>query len=199
MHARLDQLLSLRDGEPVDAEVRDHVQQCDACRAEIHRLSRMQERLQALPPIDPPHDFWRDIESKVDADRARPKWRFVAAAALVVVAGALGYLRSHDRESQTIARTETAATPSSAEIERLIAESRELEALLAYLPEPQVERVSTVAAVDSLEQRIQWLDWQLANADDDLDPQQTQRLWSQRVDLMDSLVKVRYAQSTAVF
>jgi hypothetical protein len=198
MHVRVDQLLSLRDGEPVVAEAREHIQHCAHCRAEFDLLAQVRERLNALPAIDPPRDFWRDIESRAARDRERPRWRVAAAAAIAVVAVA-SYLGVRDgRDSQLIAATEPAPYPSN-EIERLIEQSRELEALLTHLPEPQVERVSTAAAIDSLEQRIQWLDWQLGTADDELDPQQTQRLWSQRVDLMDSLVKVRFAQSTTVF
>ena len=40
------------------------------------------------------------------------------------------------------------------------------------------------------------LDWQLAyGSDAGLDRVQARRLWSERVELMDSLVKVRYAES----
>jgi hypothetical protein len=118
----------------------------------------------------------------------------------LVVAGAIAFVGSRDVSSSTsesAARTvsESLVAPTS-EVEQLIAQSRRLEELLAYLPErPQVERVSTAATVDSLEQRIQWLDWRLVYQSDGLDERQARRLWSERVDLMDSLVKVRYAQS----
>lgn len=202
MHARLDQLLSLRDGAPVDAELLTHIRQCAVCQAESARLMQTRERLRALPPIEPSRDFWGDIEARAAARPQRHVGVGAGIAAAVAVAAVLGYLGLRDdSSSQQIANVESdsviVAGASNEELERLIAQSRELEAVLAYLPErPQVERVSTSATVDSIEQRIQWLDWQLANASDGgLDQRQAQRLWSERVDLMDSLVKVRYAES----
>lgn len=79
----------------------------------------------------------------------------------------------------------------------LVAQSQELEHLLQALPErPHIERVSTAATIDAIEQRIQWLDWQLSYAPDaGLSEEQARQLWRERVELMDSLVKVRYAQA----
>jgi hypothetical protein len=54
--------------------------------------------------------------------------------------------------------------------------------------------------IDTIEERIQWLDFQLSDAPDSgLNERQTQRLWSERVELMDSLVKVRYAEGGVTF
>jgi hypothetical protein len=51
------------------------------------------------------------------------------------------------------------------------------------------------ATIDTIEQRVQWLDQQLSYAPvAGLDDAQTYQLWRERVDLMDSLVKVRYAE-----
>ena len=45
----------------------------------------------------------------------------------------------------------------------LVAQSQQLEDLLQTLPErPRIERVSTAATIDTIEQRIQWLDFQLS-------------------------------------
>jgi hypothetical protein len=60
--------------------------------------------------------------------------------------------------------------------------------------------VSTAATIDTIEQRIQWLDFQLSNAPDgDLSEEQSRRLWRERVELMDSLVKVRYAEAGSLW
>lgn len=201
MHARLDQLLSLRDGAPVDAEVHAHVQQCRVCLAELKRLAQLRERLHALPQIDPPRDFWQDIEARAAATPPRRRYGAgIAAGAVAVVLAAVAYVGMRDPQVAAPETARTVATSGQAagdELEALIAQSRELEALLSSLPErPQVERVSTAITVDSLERRIQWLDWQLANGTDaQLDRRQAHRLWSERVDLMDSLVKVRYAEA----
>lgn len=202
MHARLDQLLSLRDGAPVDQDVRAHVQQCTICLAESARLAQVRDGLRLLPVNDPPRDFWADIEARASEPRRRYGLGIATAAAALLVA-VLGYVGVRDRplESEQVANLEPIAQPAANdELEHLIAQSRELEALLAYLPErPHVERVSTAATVDSLEQRIQYLDWQLANGPaTGLDQRQAQRLWTERVDLMDSLVKVRYAESAPI-
>ena len=86
------------------------------------------------------------------------------------------------------------------ELNALVARSRELEDLLQGLPSrPRIERVSTASTIDTIEERIQWLDFQLSNTTDlALNDAQTQQLWSERVTLMDSLVKVRYAESSRV-
>jgi hypothetical protein len=85
----------------------------------------------------------------------------------------------------------------STQITELVTQSRRLEELLDTLPQRrQVERVSTAATLDTIEHRIQWLDFQLSYAADvGLNEQQAQRLWGERVVLMDSLVKVRYAEA----
>jgi hypothetical protein len=198
MHARLDQLLNLRDGAPVDAQVRIHVQHCAVCLAESERLAQVGDRLRALPPLDPPRDFWPDIEARATARPRRSRMGIAAAAAALVVA-IIGYVSVHHEsvDAEQFTRAPASQPKKEDELARLIEQSRELEAALAYLPaRPQVERVSTAATVDSLEQRIQWVDWQLANGPDmGLDQRQAERLWSERVDLMDSLVKVRYAES----
>jgi hypothetical protein len=88
-----------------------------------------------------------------------------------------------------------------ARVPELVAQSQHLEDLLQRLPErPRIERVSTAAMIDTIEDRIQWLDFQLSDAPDSgLNENQTRRLWRERVELMDSLVKVRYAEGGVSF
>ena len=57
MHARIDHLLSLRDGEPVDAGTAAHVEQCQRCSAELRKLRETRAKLQALPQLDAPSSF----------------------------------------------------------------------------------------------------------------------------------------------
>ena len=89
----------------------------------------------------------------------------------------------------------------NARVPELVAQSQHLEGLLQRLPErPRIERVSTAAMIDTIEDRIQWLDFQLSDASDSgLNEEQTRRLWRERVELMDSLVKVRYAEGGVTF
>ena len=49
MHASIDHLLSLRDGQPVDAATAVHVEQCERCAAELRKLREMQVKLRMSP------------------------------------------------------------------------------------------------------------------------------------------------------
>jgi hypothetical protein len=61
---------------------------------------------------------------------------------------------------------------------------------------PVVERASTTTTIDSLQSSIQWLDYQLSVAADvGLSERQAAQLWEDRIQLMDSLVKVRFAEA----
>ena len=202
MHARIDQLLSLRDGEPVDADVRAHVQHCATCLAEATALVDARSRLQTLPSFDPPAIAFDGIASRGAQSRhRRPALAWAAAVSAAVIAiAAFIVVRDATHPPQTVALPKTTTVvpqASDPEMQRLIAQSRELDELLHYLPDrPQVQRASLGATVDSIEERIQMLDLQLAyGSDAGLDDQQARRLWSERVELMDSLVKVRYAES----
>jgi hypothetical protein len=212
MHASIDHLLSLRDGEPVDVATAAHVEQCPQCSAELRKLQHMQAQLQALPQLDSPVLF-REIQHALARPAAPPRrampGRLVAAAALVTLT-AIVFVAMRDDRTPAVAEVDT--QPASVEAEatdalqaapvtELVAYSQRLEDLLQRLPErPRIERVSTAATIDTLEQRIQWLDFQLSDAPDSaLSEAQMRRLWRERVELMDSLVKVRYAEGAVTF
>jgi hypothetical protein len=199
MHASIADLLSLRDGAPVDARIAQHVETCTDCARDLQQLSLRRAALQRLPQIDAPPESWRAIQERiaVPARRgsARRGWFAAAAvAALAVLAGAL--VQRAERPSVADAALTPAATRAEP-VAELVERSQELERMLQSLPErPRIERVSTVATIDALEQRIQWLDFQLSYApEESLDDAQASRLWRERVELMDSLVKVRYAEA----
>ena len=103
--------------------------------------------------------------------------------------------------SRSNRRTSRRIVVEHARVPELMAQSQQLEGLLQRLPErPRIERVSTAAMIDTIEDRIQWLDFQLSDAPDSgLNEEQTRRLWRERVELMDSLVKVRYAEGGVTF
>jgi hypothetical protein len=203
MHARIDQLLSLRDGDPVDVQVRHHIQQCTQCLAEAARLGRTRARAQELPAFDPPADLFNEIATRAAQRPTRRSAWSLAAALMAIVVGVVALVAVRDARHGPLTAEQpkqivgTPTYTNETVMQQLIAQSRELDELLQYLPErPQVERVSLAATVDSIEERIQVLDWQLAYGPDaGLDQQQARRLWSERVELMDSLVKVRYAES----
>lgn len=198
MHARIEQLLSLRDSEPVDAVLAQHVAECAHCAAELRRVHAQREALQSLAGYEAPSD-WSAIERRLARRPVRRRARhWAAAVALLVLGSVLVIAYQHPPrvagDSQPLAR----AAPDP-QIVALQQRSRALEHALQTLPSrPAIERVGTAATIDGLEQRIQWLDHHLSDAPDaGLDEEQAALLWQERVALLDTLVKVRYAESGA--
>ena len=221
MHPRIDQLLSLRDGEPVDAAAREHVENCAVCALSMRHLSQRQRSLQDLPQFDAPDIAYSRIRARAEVE-SRPvtvtprltvqnrRWashhRHAVAAAVVVAAVIAGFMAIEgDRKLQALDSTPRSTVTAAAAVDvpqeppvaQLVEQSRELDQLLQKLPpRPEVQRVSLAGTVDRIEQRVQWLDMQLSSvpetaADDSL----SRRMWRERVDLMDSLVAMRYAES----
>jgi hypothetical protein len=207
MHASIDNLLSLRDGQPVDAAIAAHVEQCQRCAAELHKLREMQSKLQSLPQLEAPSSF-AEIQRAMARPAVTPRRlvspRLVAALAFVTLT-AIFFVALRDQTAPQVVQPAPQEQPTDviehARVPELMAQSQHLEDLLQRLPgRPQIERVSTAAMIDTIEDRIQWLDFQLSDAPDSgLNEQQTQRLWRERVELMDSLVKVRYAEGGVAF
>ena len=210
MHASIDHLLSLRDGQPVDAATVAHVDQCARCLAELRKLRETQVQLQSLPQLDAPSSFQeiqRAMARPANAPRRIVSARLVAALAFVTLT-AIFFVALRDGTRTPVAEHKPVEqqTPAidiieTARVPELVARSQQLEDLLQKLPDrPRNERVSTAAMIDTIEDRIQWLDFQLSDArDSGLNEEQTRRLWRERVELMDSLVKVRYAEGGVSF
>ncbi|WP_129774837.1 hypothetical protein [Peristeroidobacter soli] len=204
MHARIEHLLSLRDGEPVAADVAEHVRVCPICSGELQRLSAIRAEMQALPQFQAPDMAWDRIRQTIPERNLGPRLRKVglaAAAAAIVTLTVITLLAGHfDRRSES-ATAEATLPQIIPHVDELVAQSQQLEQMLQKLPDrPRIERVSTAATIDTIEQRIQWLDFQLSNAPEaDLNEEQSRQLWRERVELMDSLVKVRYAEAGALW
>lgn len=205
MHARIEHLLSLRDGEPVAADVAEHVKACPICSGELQRLSSLRAEMHGLPQFDPPEMAWERIRQTIPERRQGFRLRKIglaAAATAAITLTAIALITSHaDRRSGgAVTKLVSAEAPTRdviPHLDELVAQSQQLEQLLRKLPDrPRIERVSTAATIDTIEQRIQWLDFQLSTApDEDLNEEQSRQLWRERVELMDSLVKVRYAEA----
>ena len=203
MHARIDALLNIRDAEPVDAATAAHVEQCPTCTEQLRKLSLAQTQLRALPQLEPPDASWGEIQSRLASPARRGRYmpgRIAATLALMVLS-AITFVALRDDDEQIAAEQSELEPLDPPPVAELVAQSRQLEDLLQRLPDrPRIERVSTAATIDTIEQRIQWLDFQLTNAaEHDLNEEQSRRLWSERVALMDSLVKVRYAEGGVTF
>ena len=209
MHASIEQLLSLRDGEPVDAAVARHVSHCPECSAGLKRAAALAARLQSLP-VAAPRGGWEGVRRRLGQrerrrERGRRQARFVAAGAVVAILTMVGSRFvapgpvASSGPAQSLATAGRAPAPQ-ASLEELKGRSRELEQLLAVMPaRPAVGRADTAVPIDSLEARVQWLDHQLSTAGaggggaDDPAP-----LWRDRVETMDALVRLRYVEAQRI-
>jgi hypothetical protein len=204
MHARLDELLSLRDGAPVDARVRAHVDACAECAAELARTESLQQGLRALAPVpDAAADGWAEVRSRLAAARAKRSLAArvapYAAAASVVALALFGALRWAEVPAPTESRPAPLMVLDTEPLDQLRSRSQELEALLAALPErPAVARAGTSVPIESLEAQVQWLDHQLTLAGAAGQANETEQLWRDRVEAMNSLVQLRYVEAQQV-
>jgi hypothetical protein len=204
MHARLDELLSLRDGEPVDARVRTHVDGCPECTAALAGTGLLRARLRTLPPApDPAADGWAGVQSRLAATRGRRPWAGrlapFAAAASIAALGLFASLRLVESPALPEVSPAPQVLAGPAALDGLRARSQALEALLAAMPaRPAVERADTSVPIESLEAQVQWLDHQLSLADADGRVPETERLWRDRVEVMNSLVQLRYVEAQHV-
>lgn len=163
-------------------------------------LNEAGRRLSALAGFEAPGDGWsavlaarRQRESR--AGRALP---IAVAAAVAAVAAGLGWwLQDTQRELAYATAREVPVALASAAVR---AENARLEALLATLPERQVMRGRTAFTVAELEDRLALLDDRLSRVTLEPNaPERAERLWRQRVDLMNSLIQVRYADAIGTF
>jgi len=207
MHARIEQLLSLRDGEPVDAAVHAHVAACAQCAASLAGLAQMREQLQNLRVPVGHTDDWRAVKHSV-ARRAtamhRRQWATRAALAASVAALAIATVwRLNDPMRELAAHR---PGPRDAEValaadrlSQLRSQSQALEELLAELPrQSAVERAGTALPIDAIEAQVQWLDHQILVGDDQMQPDAAEQLWRERVEAMNSLVRLRYVDAQRV-
>jgi len=157
-------LLSLRDGQPVDAATVAHVDQCARCLAELRKLRETQVKLQSLPQLDAPSSFQeiqRAMARPANAPRRIVSARLVAALAFVTLT-AIFFVALRDGTRTPVAEHKPVEqqTPAidiieTARVPELVARSQQLEDLLQKLPDrPRIERVSTAAMIDTIEDRI---------------------------------------------
>ena len=208
-------LLRIRDGEPVDAEVRAAVEADPALRQELAALASTQRALQALPELQPPPGVFERVRAQLAA-RGKPTpvtdaWQWPlrgAIAASVAVAAIWVAGRMPDAAPDNAAapativaeqtqRPQVAPLLGTPAYASLVEESARLErALDGIRYRPRVVRASTAATIDGLEDRIAWIDEQLMFAPTlGLRASDRQALYGQRVELMNALVQIRYAEA----
>ena len=176
---------------------------------------RLRQGLIDLPDTMPRRSVWRRIEAQARAEGMLAKQRVhqqlkwlvgagIAAAVVLAVLRLPGALDpdaaeqiAGEREFPTEPRyTEQTASSNAQALNVLMVQSQQLEHDLRAVPyQPRLMRASTAATISSLEDRIAAIDYQLNYPAIRMSPAQTQLFWRERVRLMDSLVKLRYAQA----
>ena len=174
---------------------------------------RIEDRLKALgasPAIEPP----AELESRTLAAMSRAAATrkavysprvFVRAAGLAVAIGA-GVLLSAWLLSENAADPPAELADAGAPAQTiddfyslLVEESMRLEELLALMPAPRrVMRADTASTIVGLEDRVALIDAALSqNGAEANEPEYRTALMLDRVEVMNALVNVRYAQSRA--
>ncbi|HEV2111420.1 MAG TPA: hypothetical protein VGT99_08710 [Gammaproteobacteria bacterium] len=201
MHASLEQLMSLRDEEPVALEVQEHVRGCEECARVLNGLAAVQEGLARLADPLPPPEAWGQINAAAKEPSApRRRWLADAGVALVAsVAAAVVLVNPALRTAGTKdASTTVAGATAAADIGRLQAQSRYLERAVLDLngnTESMPVSADTASTVAALEDRIALVDYEINSASTrKTGSPDLALLWKQRVDLLQSLAAVRYAQ-----
>ena len=233
MHATIEQLLAIRDREPVAATLKQHVDLCLWCRERLDQFALARNQLNHLPEHSPWCDYWPDILARHEQARQSQQHRRKLArygglglAASALLASILFVYQANDADhgkvtenTPVVVLNDTAApaviiagenvpqseqlapdiTSTEAELDTLIVHSARLEAVLHALPErPRVTRAGTSDLITELQDSVALLDYQLIVNTAELPEQASRQLWQQRVDLMNSLVNVRYAEAQQV-
>ncbi len=173
----------------------------------------LRDSLAALPGTMPPRAVWRRIKEQAEAEglifnprsRRPSTWYMgggLAAAAMLVIVILPGRFEATDSATDgadfPVVPEMQASTPTIEvnALQALMVESRQLESDLRSLPnEPRVVRAGTQATIVELEDRIAAIDYQLSESASQMSPQDQEIFWRERVRLMKSLVRLRYAQA----
>lgn len=203
MHASLEQLMSLRDEEPVALEVQEHVRGCENCARILNELAAARESLVRLADPLPSPETWNRITAAAE-QRAAPRRRWLAVSGMALVASVAAAVVLVNPALRTAAITGSATTTvagtasPAADIGQLQAESRYLERAVLDLngsTEGMAMSADTASTVAALEDRIALVDYEINNASTrKTGSPDLALLWKQRVDLLQSLAAVRYAQ-----
>lgn len=200
MHADFQELLKLRDAAPLDAGIAAHVARCRECTLELERLRDLKAALRGLAQLSPPSHVWQAIGDRIEGTPPRAGYRHwgVGAAAAFLIVGILALVQiRYSHPGLGLVAHGASPDADGQPLQRLVMRSQQLEDLLGRLPpRPSVERAATSAAIDDLQTRIQVLDLQLDTLrSGDQERDRARRLWNARVQLLHSLIDVRYAEA----
>ena len=166
--------------------------------------------LRELPQRDPPEAAWGKIQAKLDElppmrskRRLRPPLAIAASLVFAAAAAVLLYTATIQDQPQLavtgIEPGRDATDDQPGDLAALVEESARLERTLYALPRfDGVVRVGTASTIAGLEDHIAWIDAELSASEAlDADPGYRQVLWQERVEIMNALIDVQYAQLPA--
>ena len=200
MHASLEQLISLRDEDLVSLDVQQHVRSCEFCARVLNELAAVREGLASLPDPLPPADAWGRIEApRRGAAQFRRSWLPAAGLGLVAsLAAALLVVNPQLRRPGGAPVTTAAVSTQAVDIGQLQAQSQYLERAVLELNGNTASMpvsASTASTIAALEDNIALVDDEINNAPVRSGNESIlAQLWQKRVDLLQSLAAVRYAQ-----
>ncbi len=171
----------------------------------VNELERLKQGLDDLPDTMPPRSVWHRIEEQARAEglfvgpaaHRRTRWLAGVAIAAAVVLAVLR-VPGHLFPDSIPGAGELRPTPvfDAQALDALMVQSQQLEhELRAINYQPRMMRASTAATISNLEDRIAAIDYQLNQPAVRMSLAQKRLYWRERVRLMDSLVKLRYAQA----
>jgi hypothetical protein len=178
------------------------------CALTADERSALLSGLAELPDTMPPRAVWHRIREQAEAEglfrqpavRRAPTWYAaagIAASAVLVAVLLVNPGEQADQQFPTVPDNQvpTNDVPVNA-LDALMVESRQLESDLRALPsQPRVVRAGTQATILELEDRIAAIDYQLSDPSIRMSEEEKELFWRERVRLMKSLVRLRYAQT----
>ena len=187
-------------------EQQDEMMNCGLSVAEREIL---QVSLGGLEDTMPPRAVWQRIEEQARAEGLfKPKsterrtWFLGVGMAAAVVLAVLNVpvtsvLDEGEQSFPTVPSNEVLAGNSGGQgLNALMVQSQQIERSLRALPgQPSLVRASTAATISDLEDHIAAIDYVLNHPDAQLNPEQTEIYWRERVRLMNSLLSLRTAQA----
>ncbi|MGD8340573.1 MAG: hypothetical protein PVH89_07295 [Gammaproteobacteria bacterium] len=173
------------------------------------RIEDRLKMLKSLPELEPPDALEQSTLAAMAAASAgrpsRPSAHYVLKAAAWVIAVGIGAWLTiwatggeQDFADERAVETVRPAVPDELYFE-LAEQSMQLEEILALIPPPRrVMRTDTASTIVGLEDRIAWIDAELHRAESSTAPSPyREALMRDRVEVLNALVNVRYAQSRA--
>lgn len=133
-----------------------------------------------LPLLQPPRSAWPGLEAVLEHRRRRTHALWFAAAAVLAIAVLIPRVLHRSEPSQAMPTVASVGTlDDAARVAALMTESAQLEALVAWSREGEVESASAASLALALEERIERVDLLLSRPD--ADPAALLPLWQERV------------------